>query len=54
MSNENIDAKSLEDLFHEKAIDHTAIYAKGNEFGAELFADLTPKERKQKLYNEVS
>jgi hypothetical protein len=53
LSDENIDTKSLDDLFHEKAIDNTAVYVKANEFGPELFGDITPEERKQKLDNEV-
>jgi len=53
LSDENIDMKSLEDLFHEKAVDHTAVYAKANQFGAELFREYTLEERKKKLDNEV-
>jgi hypothetical protein len=49
-----MDTKSLEDLFHERAVDHTAVYAKGNQFGPELFGDLPYEERKEKLANEVS
>lgn len=53
LSDENINIKSLENLFHEKAVDHTAVYAKANQFGAELFQEYTVEERKQKLDNEV-
>jgi hypothetical protein len=53
LSDENTDMQSLEDLFREKAIDNTAVYAKANEIGAELYGDLTPEERKQKLDYEV-
>ncbi len=53
MSDDNIDVQTLEDLFHEKAVDNRAVYTKGHEFGAELFGDLTPEERKQKLDKEV-
>lgn len=54
MSDESIDLKGLEDLFREKAVDHTAIYARANEFGPELFRDLPLEERKQRLDSEVS
>ena len=53
MSDETIDIKSFENLLHEKAVDHIALYAKANQFGAELFPDLTTDERKQKFENEV-
>lgn len=53
MSDENIDLKGLEDLFHEKAVDHTAVYLRASKLGPELFPDLTLEERKQKLDNEV-
>ncbi|CAF2820380.1 unnamed protein product [Rotaria sp. Silwood2] len=46
--------KSFENLLHEKAVDHTALYAKANEFGSELFPDLTIEERKQKFESEIS
>jgi hypothetical protein len=54
LSDENIDFKSLENLFHEKAVDNKAFYAKANELGAELFRDLTLEQRKQRLDSEVS
>ncbi|CAF1574677.1 unnamed protein product [Adineta steineri] len=54
LSEENVDMTSLENLFHEKAVDRTALYAKVNKFGSELFLDLPLEERKQKLENEIS
>lgn len=54
LSDSEIDTKSLEELFRQKAVDHTAIYAKANMFGAELFRDLPLNERKEKLESEVS
>jgi uncharacterized protein YlxW (UPF0749 family) len=46
--------KALEELFHEKAIDHTVLYTKANELGSELFRDFTLEDRKQKFESEVS
>ncbi|CAF3421485.1 unnamed protein product [Rotaria sp. Silwood1] len=54
LSDETIDIKSFENLLHEKAVDHTVLYAKANEFGSELFPDLTIEERKHKFENEIS
>ncbi|CAF1056013.1 unnamed protein product [Rotaria sordida] len=54
LSNETINIKSFEYLLHEKAVDHTTLYAKANQFGAELFPDLTIEERKQKFEIEIS
>ncbi|CAF2410288.1 unnamed protein product [Rotaria sp. Silwood2] len=54
LSDDRIDMKSFENLLHEKAVDHTALYAKANEFGSELFPDLTIEERKQKFESEIS
>lgn len=54
MSDDTIDIKSFENLLREKAVDHTVLYTKANEFGSELFPDLAIDERKQKFENEVS
>ncbi|CAF3395606.1 unnamed protein product [Rotaria sp. Silwood1] len=54
LSDDTIDIKSFENLLHEKAVDHTVLYAKANEFGSELFPDLTIEERKHKFENEIS
>ena len=54
MSGENCDIKGLEDLFHEKAVDQTALYMRATELGPELYCDLTLEDRKQKFEIEVS
>lgn len=54
MSDERIDTKSFEHLIHEKAVDHTVLYAKANQLGAELYSDLPIEERRQKIESEVS
>ncbi|CAF3407165.1 unnamed protein product [Rotaria sp. Silwood1] len=54
LSDDTIDIKSFENLLHEKAVDHTVLYAKANEFGSELFPDLTIEERKHKFETEIS
>jgi hypothetical protein len=54
LSDENYDFQGLEHLLHEKAADETGLYAKAREFGPELFPELTPDERKQKLDSEIS
>ncbi|CAF3546872.1 unnamed protein product [Rotaria sordida] len=54
LSDESNDITSLEHLLHERAVDDTELYAKAREFGQELFPDLTPDERKQRLDNEIS
>lgn len=46
--------KGLEHLIHERAVDDTALYAKAREFGPELFPELTPDERKEKLDGEIA
>lgn len=46
--------KNLENLLHERAVDDTVLYAKAREFGPELFPELTPDERRQKIDSEVS
>jgi hypothetical protein len=53
LSGETNDIKGLEHLLHEGAVDDTALYAKAREFGPELFPELMPDERKQKLDKEV-
>ncbi|UJR20987.1 hypothetical protein I4U23_024089 [Adineta vaga] len=54
LTDENIDTKSLEDLFREQAVDHAELYAKANAYGVELFQDLDVDERKLKLENDIS
>ncbi|CAF2131775.1 unnamed protein product [Rotaria magnacalcarata] len=54
LSDESNDIKNLEHLLHERAVDDTALYAKAREFGQELFPELAPDERKQKLDGEIS
>ena len=44
----------MEHLIHERAVDDTALYAKAREFGPELFPELSPDGRKQKLDGEIS
>ncbi|CAF3640251.1 unnamed protein product [Adineta steineri] len=51
---ENNDVQGLEHLLHEKSVDDTIIYAKAQEFGQELYPELTPEERKQKIDSEIS
>ena len=43
----------LEHFLNDKAMDDTAVYTKAREFGPELFLELTPDERKQRLNGEV-
>ncbi len=54
MSDENNDSTGLEHLLRERAVDHTALYAKAREVGPELFLELALDERKQRLDSEVS
>ncbi|CAF3220753.1 unnamed protein product [Rotaria socialis] len=54
LSDESNDIKNLEHLLHERAVDDTALYARAREFGQELFPELAPDDRKQKLDGEIS
>jgi len=54
LSDETNDIKGLENYLQEKTTDDSVVYSKAREFGAELFRELTPEKRKEKLDSEIS